>query len=1059
MRSKIETQSNKLPVGHIAFRIFATANFQILFERYHQKDFRPINGYINEDDYKRNLKDYHVDLRTTVFWLTADNPEIDLVDLSPELAIDLLNQSLTRKEKAYHTDSLALINRQTEVAWSQFIKLIQFYNKITPRENQLSLPGPFLLIGEPKYRSRQYLNNLDVAVKIHEAFESWIYDYSDFNLLTMTELYFLLEFCLVTYSGIKDVKKRQLILSAIQSPDFHIRQFKSNFWISIQDLNFALESETTEVPVLAPGFHRWFPDPYSLLILQNILICKNKNDTNTTEWRRTLVGIISTSAHVDHIDSLNKFIMQQKKDRADLFLAKMFVAWDIKTQPLNFISEYQIGRIKSVNLSEELFIRNLQDVEIRKFKPLGLTAKISESDQISKINVISQVNVYDIDYSEIRSAVNSGIDEQQKTQNPVKSKAALNELLHRNKDASLSSIWFIHYLLHLLKHGNVKSSLKLSTVKNYMVIAKKWLEITQNTPIERLDEDEWEDLYDTINSIIKENNLNLVRYFFEYLILKKSIPLSHDYLLHESDEQGQSTRAHYVNVIQYQSLLTKISELSGISKYRQLQYQILVILMYRLGLRISEALTIQYRQVNTFAKTVSISRSKHRTLKSKHANRRIQYHLLLDKNELELFETFINHTKTVSESYVFSVSATNSLLLNMHDFRETVSVLLKGACNNSEIVFHSLRHSCVNNIVLACMHAEGHQLPFPQAWSADQMNDIRDFYCSSKEPLQKIFFNIQQTIGHASAETTIRHYFHLMDWVESAFRNKTIINRSNRSIESTFGIAESSLRSKKGSDNVRYHHVVELLAKKFLKSNQLIRLNKLRVKSSNTYRLLDINDLDLSFKIQRFIYAESLIFDNVSVDAITRKLANSSGEFEVWKNQIIIWKEQINAIKTASRKYDGRFGFTRAVNLRVTSKRRLARPIPNKQALEKYYERYVEIIQNSIKKNNISYETICILIRCGSFEYSNIIVDQRALPWNSNSWKKTKKDIKNLIQSMPKNRALESKFKIKKKTVEAPENTPWKQLIISPRKSVYTEEWKVFQYILFYVMFTMNKPD
>lgn len=210
------------------------------------------------------------------------------------------------------------------------------------------------------------------------------------------------------------------------------------------------------------------------------------------------------------------------------------------------------------------------------------------------------------------------------------------------------------------------------------------------------------------------------------------------------------------------------------------------VLGYRAGLRISEALSIQLRDVQLPEKPIDdsefmliIRANQYVDTKSFDSRRQLPLHLLLNKAERSGFEEFIRRKKGLSKRpsvMVFSESSDSAAPLLDKDIHPEIHEAMRRITGDPCLRYHHLRHTLANNLLLAYHQIEP---PWPIPVHLRQFIDTLH-----NGPTRSAIYFISQILGHVSPETTLRSYVHCQDIIAHHYLHTVIkpLNEGGKSL-------------------------------------------------------------------------------------------------------------------------------------------------------------------------------------------------------------------------------------------------------------------------------------
>lgn len=350
--------------------------------------------------------------------------------------------------------------------------------------------------------------------------------------------------------------------------------------------------------------------------------------------------------------------------------------------------------------------------------------------------------------------------------------ATLSQAYAEDSHVSLTALAIATYISDLAMNGShFKDKLAMSTIESYLstltVFAKSaWrdeqLQRRAQDSMERL-----EDLTAAVAASLTElpdagkqgTALTFLQYLSQATNLKFFDPAELEYMGAGSVE----VRTHYICKQDLSSACNAFLSKSNIAERRQ--FVLFVQLTYALGLRRKEATLLEIDDVNFKTDSIYVSHLVKR--KTKRAVRRIPTSLLTVELESKL-SAHINERALLGHSTVFDESVLSAL---NDEFMST----LRLQCDNDELVFHSLRHSAANNLIILFAMCTADNLRdyrtrlyflHSDVFADEQLHRITSSLTSLGKSTN-IFFPILDTtaqlLGHVSPSISAQNYLHLLD--------------------------------------------------------------------------------------------------------------------------------------------------------------------------------------------------------------------------------------------------------------------------------------------------------
>lgn len=238
---------------------------------------------------------------------------------------------------------------------------------------------------------------------------------------------------------------------------------------------------------------------------------------------------------------------------------------------------------------------------------------------------------------------------------------------------------------------------------------------------------------------------------------------------------------------------------------RQQLALVLVILGFRCGLRREEARKIKIDDALFGGIPELLIRcSEDRTLKSDNALRRALLAILLEPEELELIEQWLEsrtRKKCQPGEFLFG-GETEGLKVVPATIFDTINEIMRRVTGDPNITFHHLRHSFATWGFLRLMYSVVRPLPGllfvpseTRAWLEDGWTFRPERLYRHNRPTRKHAYLIARFMGHGSPATTIGSYIHCLDWLlASALAQSKRMSPDEAKIEMASGLTRKTYR-------------------------------------------------------------------------------------------------------------------------------------------------------------------------------------------------------------------------------------------------------------------------
>ncbi|WP_201547722.1 site-specific integrase [Psychrobacter sp. Pi2-1] len=324
----------------------------------------------------------------------------------------------------------------------------------------------------------------------------------------------------------------------------------------------------------------------------------------------------------------------------------------------------------------------------------------------------------------------------------------------------------VRWMLDLCINGR-----KINTLKRYLSeIGNGFIAGTRTADFLQWSKHDYHYIY---NEIIAEKNPNKLGY------TKTVICSLHDSLKKynkapEIDIRGggdaQIVSSYLIPQKVYHTILDCIAEQQVLSAYYKQALSIVIILLYRTGMRISEILGLQVTDIEydnqSFTEyNVIVRPNAHRDLKSDDGTRRIYLSVLLLSEELEDFKRFFHLKKRQSSRYLFTL-AYQSSVMSRYSIEQPLKRILENTAYH-DITLHSFRHNAISNMALILRCNPMLVMQFTD-YDEIKIYDIKTHFLGRVRSVSTNYWAaLMEFAGHADLITTFSSYIHTADIVAS----------------------------------------------------------------------------------------------------------------------------------------------------------------------------------------------------------------------------------------------------------------------------------------------------
>jgi integrase len=324
----------------------------------------------------------------------------------------------------------------------------------------------------------------------------------------------------------------------------------------------------------------------------------------------------------------------------------------------------------------------------------------------------------------------------------------------------------VRWMLDLLTSGN-----KINTLKRYLSeIGNGFIAGTRTADFSHSSKHDYHYIY---NEIIAEKNPNKLG-FTKTVICSLHHSLKKHYQAPNIDIRGggdpQIVSSHLIPNQVYHAILSCIAEQETLSDYYKQALSIVTILLYRTGMRISEILGLQVKDIEYdnqgFTEYNLIVRpNAHRDLKSDDGTRRIYLLVLLLPEELEDFKRFFHLKEGQSSRYLFTL-AYQSTPLSRYSIEQPLKRILENTAYH-DLTLHSFRHNAISNMALIIRCNPVLVMQFTD-YDEIKIHDIKTHFLGNVRSISTSYWDaLMEFAGHANLITTFSSYIHTADIIAS----------------------------------------------------------------------------------------------------------------------------------------------------------------------------------------------------------------------------------------------------------------------------------------------------
>lgn len=313
------------------------------------------------------------------------------------------------------------------------------------------------------------------------------------------------------------------------------------------------------------------------------------------------------------------------------------------------------------------------------------------------------------------------------------------------------------------------SHIKVSTARGYVSsIAPEWFTAVQDCNFDVLSADEifavYQRIYNGTNDPGKRDiYVQRLRWLHQYGMEEYGWPIN-DALATFLKTRSSLTyvRTSVVDCRHVHNTLEALDRLEADEIFKA-QLKLILIIGFRCGLRIGEILKLRFRDVDAESDwALYIRGSRLGSNKSDNALRKLEFAKLASEEELELLKQYY-HELIIDRQipdYVFGLGGEN-IPLDQVKCSQILGGALRQSTGNSEVVFHSLRHSWAS-MTFAIIGKERDLAEQFTGLDREKLAAIRKYWLRSEDLTRDGLWQLARALGHATPATSAQTYLHLV---------------------------------------------------------------------------------------------------------------------------------------------------------------------------------------------------------------------------------------------------------------------------------------------------------
>ncbi|MDV7339308.1 tyrosine-type recombinase/integrase [Terasakiella sp. A23] len=386
---------------------------------------------------------------------------------------------------------------------------------------------------------------------------------------------------------------------------------------------------------------------------------------------------------------------------------------------------------------------------------------------------------------------------------------AINRLKKLQTDQTTICQHVIQWHLHMLE----VEILAVSTVKKYhQIVFDQFANfMSEESPFDLSSEDFAFHYHHMLDQCDYEN---------QRLSLAARLQKYHDFAHQELDYQpllecisrgsgeARHVRSGYVSHSLYMELRKTLRTLEGKFEPYRAFLEVMVILAYRTGMRLSELLHLQLSDFsdpkNIGNWVIHLSNNKYNNLKSANARRIIPLRVLLNEDEVTAVHNFLPSPALRLKNpnhLLFHRSNAPTMPVNGLDVSMFVSTLMRQLDEKNDLVFHHFRHTAFSNLHFV-IENEFHLFERHAGISVLQGLEIYKAIVGHQTNYINAYRMFAVFAGHSSPETTFFSYFHFSDRIIAEKLNRQNETLPLHVIKNLTGLSVAEIRRANSGENI-----------------------------------------------------------------------------------------------------------------------------------------------------------------------------------------------------------------------------------------------------------------